>query len=183
MDWTPIKNTLATIAPAIGTVLGGPLGGAAGAALASVLGVNATDAQDPVKVGQALGLATPEQLLALKQADLDFQAKMAQLGYENVQALSKIAADDRQSARSMQMSTRSVTPTMLAIVVTLGFFGVLTFMLIQPIPAASRDVLNILLGSLGTAWTAIIMFFFGSSAGSDKKTDILAKAQPVDTNG
>ena len=80
----------------------------------------------------------------------------------------------------MQMTTKSMTPSLLAIFVTFGFFGVLVFMLLQPIPAASRDVLNIMLGALGTAWTAIIMFFFGSSAGSDKKTDLLAKAQPVD---
>lgn len=48
------------------------------------------------------------------------------------------------------------------------------------LPVASRDVLNIMLGSLGTAWISIIAYYFGSSNGSSRKTELLAKAPAVE---
>jgi xanthosine utilization system XapX-like protein len=76
----------------------------------------------------------------------------------------------------MQATTRSALPPLLAILVTLGFFGILVGMMTEKF--ATSDALLLMLGSLGTAWTGIIAFYFGSSAGSRSKDDLLHKSSP-----
>ena len=68
------------------------------------------------------------------------------------------------------------TPKILAFMITGGFFTILGFMLIHPLPdnGSVKDVLLIMMGSLGTSWTGIIAYYFGSSAGSAAKTHIMA---------
>lgn len=63
------------------TALGGPLGGLAVEAAANALGLSekTTDA-----VKQAVAGATPEQMLALKQVDQQFQVQRQQFGYKQV---------------------------------------------------------------------------------------------------
>jgi uncharacterized membrane protein YjjP (DUF1212 family) len=55
----------------------------------------------------------------------------------------------------------------LAASVTVGFFGILVALMSGKIEQAAE--VDIMLGSLGTAWTGIIAFYFGSSAGSQAK--------------
>ena len=45
--------------------------------------------------------------------------------------------------------------------------------------AKKSDELMIMLGSLGTAWTGIIGFYFGSSAHSEKQSEMLHQSTPV----
>lgn len=87
--------------------------------------------------------------------------------------------EDRESARQMQISTRSRTAPLLAVLITLGFFGILSFMLFKEVPNGQKDVLNIMLGSLGTAWVTVVSFYFGSSKSSEDKTVMLANSVPI----
>jgi hypothetical protein len=88
----------------------------------------------------------------------------------------KLAVEDRKSARDMQAATKSFMPAVLATGVTLGFFGIISALMLGY--AQKSDELLMMLGSLGTAWTGIIAFYFGSSAGSQKKDELLHQSMP-----
>jgi hypothetical protein len=89
----------------------------------------------------------------------------------------KLNVEDRKSARDMQIATKSWIPSALAIGVTLGFFGILGGLMYGKIEHAPQ--IDIMLGSLGTAWTGIIAFYFGSSAGSQAKDQLLHQSEPT----
>ena len=173
MDLTAV---LRTVAPWLATAISGPLGGMAVEAATNALGIS-DKTTDALKT--ALSGATPEQMLALKAADAKFQLDMQKLGFDHLEALEKLGNDDRGSARQREVAVRDRTPMILAYGVTLGFFGVLAVIMFCTIPTTSRDVLNIMLGSLGTAWTGVIAYYFGSSSGSDRKTELLAQSPAV----
>lgn len=173
MDW---KSIIATVAPWIGTALGGPLGGMAVEAAASALGLSekTTDA-----VKQAISGVTPEQMLALKNADNEFALKMQELGFKQVADLEAIAAGDRKDARDLQKTTQSNVPAFLSILVTVGYFAILVGMMTGTLKVSDSQALLIMLGSLGTAWGMVMAFWFGTTAGSIAKSELLAKAPAV----
>ncbi len=164
MDW------LKTALPTLATALGGPLAGAAASFVADKLGLSEKTV-DAVKA--AISGASPEQLIQMKQIDADLQKFFAGLDID----LERIAAADRASARDRESKTGdSWTPRALALFITLGFFGVLGFLLVKGKPEAGGDALLVMLGSLGASWSAIIAYYFGSTKGSADKTALLAKA-------
>lgn len=172
-DW---KGALGNLAPMLATALGGPLAGGAVAAITAALGLGdgATDAE----IAKKLATASPDTLLQIKKAEQDFSARMAELGFKSEADLARIEADDRASARQREVERQDWTPRILAYLVTAGFFGMLSVMVFAEIPPASKEPLYILLGSLGTAWTSIIAYYFGSTAGGQKKSELLSKAKP-----
>ena len=161
------KAIVGKIAPVLGTALGGPLGGLAGTAISNALGLKG-DASDDEKLA---ALQNPDMLLKLKQADMDFKSKMADLGIKE----EDIAMQDRDSARKREAAIKDSTPKILAYGITLGFFGILAFMMKFDIPTVNKTELDVVLGSLGTAWIAVVTYYFGSSAGSRAKDDTIQK--------
>ena len=164
MDW------LKQIAPTIATAMGGPLAGMAVSAISKAIGV------EPEKVGDLISnnKLTAEQIAQVKIAEIELQKQANELGLN----FEKLAVDDRKSAREMQATTRSIVPPVLAAIVTLGFFGIMVMMLLGKVDSNNPAIL-MMLGSLGTAWTGIIAYYFGSSAGSQAKTDLLSKAPAI----
>ena len=110
----------------------------------------------------------PEQQLA-------FDQKMAEIQTNAELKLAELEASDRNSARTREATVKDKTPAILAYSITTGFFGVLFFMMNYEIPLAEKEVLFVMLGSLGTAWTGVIAYYFGSSAGSAAKHSMIER--------
>jgi hypothetical protein len=161
MEW------LKQIAPTIATALGGPLAGMAVSAISKAIGVDEDKVSDLIKDNKL----TADQIAQVKIAEIELQKQAQELGLN----FAKLEVDDRKSAREMQATTRSIVPPVLA---TLGFFGILIMMLLGKVDSNNPAIL-MMLGSLGTAWTGIIAYYFGSSAGSQAKTDLLSKAPAI----
>ena len=171
MDLSKIGGLLAQVAPTVATALGGPLAGLAVKTLSEAMFGHQDGSES--EVSAALMNATPEQLQKLKEIDASFKARMKELDID----LERIAAGDRDSARNMQMHTNDWIPRAMAIMVTFGFFGILAWLLIKGVPPSGSETLIYMLGALGTAWTGIVQFYFGSSAGSKAKTDALVQGE------
>ena len=166
MDW---KQTLAAVAPGLATALGGPLAGVAAAALSNKL--LGKDTGTIEEISEAVLTGKPEVLAQMKAAELQFQKDMKALDID----LERIHQTDRASARDREAKTGdSITPRVLAGVIVVGFFSVLIIAMTLGLPEKGADAMLILIGALGAAFTAIVAYYFGSSAGSAMKTKIMA---------
>lgn len=165
MEW------LKTLAPLLGTALGGPIGGAAAAFIADKLNLSAKTVEAVTEVLSSNKL-TPEQLSSLKLAELEFSKFLEQ----NKIDLAKLDTDNTINARSMQIETRSITPDVIAVVVVTGFFAILILMMMGLLEVSDQQALLILLGSLSAGFGAVLNFFYGSSRSSQNK-DILIAAK------
>ena len=162
MEW------LKTIAPTIATALGGPLAGMAVSAVAKAIGVSPDEVQDVISSGKL----TAEQVASIQIAELELKKQAQSMNLD----FAKLIAEDKQSARDMQIATKSWIPALLAVFVTIGFFGILLGLMTEHFKTS--DALMLMLGSLATAWTGVMAFYFGSSASSQAKTELLAKSEP-----
>ena len=175
-DW---KSVLGTVAPWIGAAATGgvpALVGMAASELGKAFGKDIKPTVDAISA--AIVGATPEQMMALKVADQDFQVKMQQLGFEHIQMLESLAAGDRASARHMHETVRDLSTPILSYLVAAAFFGTVYLMLTETlaIQAEMRDVVMIMIGTLSASFTQIMNFRFGTSAGSVEKNDLLRRS-------
>jgi hypothetical protein len=169
------KQVLGTFAPTVLKAAGGPFGALAGTALQAIFGSN-----DPAAIDTALVNATPDQIIALKKAEQDFQVQMRQLGIQEEDLYLKDVAD----ARAMQVATRDPNAGRLAWLVVGGFLVIACFecvaMVAWPaqwaaIPAAALNMLGIIFGFMANEAKQASAFYFGSSAGSQAKDQILGE--------
>ncbi len=169
-----IKKVYPFISAAAG--LGGPFGVMAANAVGKAIGVDKIDPScDAIHDAIASAMGDDTKRLALLQQEQNFSLQMAELGYKNAEDLERIAADDRASARDREKTLKDKIPASLAIMVTLGFFGVLAYMLKWQIPATGHDAMLLMLGGLGSAWTSVVAYYFGSSSGSASKDATISK--------
>ena len=160
---------LEQVAPTIATALGGPLAGLAVTAISKAIGISEDDVEKTMDAGKL----SADQIAQLKIAEIEFQKSTQELGLN----FEKLAVDDRVSARNMQIATKSWIPGVLALGITVGFFGILIYMMAYAITPSNE--LLVMLGSLGTAWTGVVGYYFGSTASSHVKDQMLYNSVPT----
>jgi hypothetical protein len=170
-DW---KRTLATVAPALATALGGPMAGVAVRIAAEKLGMdpNATSESD---LATAVASGDPSILLKLREAEADLKIEMRRLDID----LQRINVDDRKSARDLA-AIKGLAPQMiLGTVYTGGFIWLLVSLFTGDvtIEPEQKEIANVLLGILGAGQAQVLNFFFGSSTGSKQKDAAAALAK------
>jgi hypothetical protein len=82
------------------------------------------------------------------------------------------------AAAEKQMPVQDPTPRNLAYLLTLGFFGLLFMLCFKSAPGPNLAMLNIVLGSLGTAWVGAMAYFFGATQAGRAKDWMLFQSQP-----
>jgi len=177
--WDAVKPWLAKAAPMIGTALGGPFGGAAGALLGNVLGVK-DPTPDNIQAALDSGKLDGPGIAALMEAENQFKLQMEDLNIKSIQDLEELSFKDRDSARNREIQVRDHTPAIGFYAITVGFFTLLALMCFHVIPDANKGVLDVMTGSLGTAWIACVGYYYGSSASSKAKDQMLYNSTPND---
>lgn len=179
MDWSKVATNIGSTAPLLAGLVGGPVGIGVTAAAAIISHALGTPS-DPAYVEPALNdpgalekIRQAESANALQLQQLMVTAAQARLAHETDMA--RIETGDRAGARAMALATGDWVPKVLAMAVTAGFFGILLLMAFQPLPGVNKDLVNVIVGALGTAWISIIGYYFGTSVGSMRKTELLAK--------
>lgn len=167
--WGTAKGILGTVAPVLGTALGGPFGGMAAKAITGALMGEETEDQEAA--ARAIAQANPEQLVELKRVETDFATRMKELDIR----LEEVAAADRDSARQRQVETKDFMPALIALAVLAGFFGILAAMIFVALPETAEQPLAVMLGALGTLVTQIGAYYYGSSSGSSRKNGMIER--------
>ncbi len=165
-DW---KAPLRLLAPTVATALGGPMAGAAVAALSNKLLGKADGSQD--EIAAVISGAKPEDLLKLKELEVEFKEHMAALGIE----LEKLEVDDRKSARERQVSMKDWVPSVLALTIVASLMVMMGLMFSHVIPEKNHDVFLNLIGILEGAVLSVMNFEFGSSRSSREKDAVLGR--------
>ena len=157
MDW------LKSLAPLIGTALGGPLGGMAASMVADKLGLpeSTVEAVTCALKGNSL---TSEQIASLKLAEMEMSKFLA----DNNIKLEEIAQSNTADARAMAAKTGDTnTPRWLAVFAVVCFIGLIVAVMKGATPAEGmKDTFLILVGAAIAVFKDVYGYYFGSSSGS-----------------
>ena len=164
MEW------LKTIAPTIATALGGPLAGMAVSAVAKAIGCEPDEVQGIISSNKL----TAEQVASIQLAELELKKQAQSMNLD----FAKLTVEDRKSARDMQIATKSMLVPSLAILIVSAFIGVVIATL-GGFAVVDSVLAGTLIGYLSAKAEQVVNFYFGSSAGSKEKTDLLAKAEAI----
>ena len=77
------------------------------------------------------------------------------------------------------MKQKNLPVLILSIIVIVGFFTLLGILIFVPIKIENKDMLNLVIGALLSAFTGVVAYWISSTSESSRKTDLLSKAEPI----
>ena len=175
MDWKDIGAKIVSVAPTLGSALGGPVGLVAGKAVqlvAQALGVEET----PAAVDAALA-GNPDALLKLKELEAKHTEEILRLTIQEQQIYLQDVANARQRETTFIEKTGrpDINLYVLAWVLVVGFFVLMGVLIGYPLKPDATGVVFMLFGALSAGFQQVIAYFFGSSAGSARKDATIAR--------
>jgi len=177
---TPWIATAASLAP----VPGAPLIAMAAKALSGGLNTEVKSTPDAIAQAITTAMANPDQLATLKKIDDDFALQMKQLGFQEIEDLTKIQVEDVQNARAREIALKDwYTKVLASVVVVSCLVGEAIYFFHGAPASAAPELIGRILGTLDSALMLILSYYFGSSMGSDRKTEILAQNSNGNGNG
>lgn len=167
MDWL---TTLKTVAPTVASALGGPLAGVAVSAIGEMLGIS-EPTQDKIKAAIEQGHLTGQQIADLKSLELKLQAEERERGFR----YAELEFKDRDSARKASVEGGTLNKLFwlsfwLISTVLISELVVLAYGIPHGVP---EIVVGRILGLLDSVALQVLNFWFGTSSGSVRKTDML----------
>lgn len=175
-DWSGVKGAIGTIAPWIAGSLGSPLAGVGVNALCQVLGLEPSKAT-PTSLQAALAGASPDQLLAIRQADNNHAEVMKKLGYEHADQIEQTAESDRASARQREIAVKDSTPAVMGWLIVGGTViacGLVLSGVVSYQDPTKSNMVGMVLGYLVSESKTVLAYYFGSSRESSDKNKVIA---------
>ena len=175
MDWGEVGKLVAPMAPTIGGILGGfipvpggaILGKVAGNVIATALGVPPTPeaVHNAVTTGDA---ATVQAKLTAAEAEMNAEVEKFKASVEDIQDARRVSLEYDKQGSSIRWAASIVS------VIAVSGFCLFSYIVIVRPSGADRDILMYLLGVWSAAFTSVLNYWLGSSAGSANKDDKLA---------
>jgi hypothetical protein len=169
-------DTLKSLAPTVATAILGPLGGVAVSAIGELLGVSEAT-QDKIADVIKTGQMTPEQITGLKKLELEYLNNERERGFR----YAELAFKDRDSARQANVAGGTQNKlfwlSLVLLTVTLGCEMLVLFYGYPP--TVEQIVVGRVLGLMDSVALLVLGYWFGSSSGSDRKTDLIANNPPA----
>lgn len=170
----PLIPLLLGLAPTVAEwILGDKTGKAVGKVASIAQDILGTSDADQIERAVA---ADPNLALQFKQAVIAAAAEEKRMELEAIKAQLADVASARSQTVELAKAGSAIAwgAPVVSVIIAVGFFVMLYLIIRREIPEGSRDLANIMLGSLGSSFTGVVAYWVGSSAGSAQKTAALA---------
>jgi hypothetical protein len=159
------KSIVKSIAPVLGTALGGPMGGAAAKMLSAKLLGN--ENAEEAELEAFIATASPDQLLGIKEIENDFKLKMKSLDVD----VFKLEQEGRSDARTHHKD--HFMPALLCLLLTFMVAGGSYMLMTTEIPEKNANIIYMVFGQVLTAWAGSIAYWVGTTKSSSDKSKLL----------